>query len=108
MSLLQLFTRARQQFVEQRKSKRHRVQCPAMIDLGRNLGDDARLRSCTVCDVSEDGARIAVESPETVPMEFWLIESHDGTIRRRCRVIWRSAEQIGVCYLSAPMQIPLD
>ena len=108
MSLLQIFSRATQQFIDQRKSKRHRVQRPAMIDLGRNLGRDAGLRSCIVCDMSEDGARIAVESPETVPKEFWLMVSQDETASRRCRVIWRSADQIGVSYLLPPLQQPLD
>jgi hypothetical protein len=37
-----------------------------------------------------------------VPAEFSLIISLDGTLRRRCRVIWRSDEQIGACYVTTP------
>ncbi len=85
-------------FVEQRQTPRQRVQCPAWID----LGDGSQVRSCTLWDVSEAGARISVEAPADVPREFFLVLSADGTVRRRCRVIWRSDEQIGARYLTAP------
>jgi hypothetical protein len=88
----------RKVFVEQRQFPRHRVDSPAWVD----FGDGALMRRCTLWDVSENGARIVIEEPADVPTEFLLILSADGTARRRCRIIWRSDNQIGALYLAAP------
>jgi hypothetical protein len=85
-------------YLEKRQSPRHRVDFPAWID----LGDGAQARTCRLWDVSDAGARITVDQPNDVPAEFSLIISLDGTLRRRCRVIWRSDEQIGACYVTTP------
>jgi PilZ domain len=98
VSLFDVLVRAKQRLDEQRRSQRHLVQCPAWIDTGRG----APLRNCTICDVSETGARIMIESPETVPTDCWLLASSDGASRRRCKVIWQSDDQIGVSYLDPP------
>jgi hypothetical protein len=99
MSLLQVITRATQSFIEQRRSMREQVNFPAWIELGLR----SQRRDCTVLDVSDGGARIALSSRDAPSKEFWLVFSKDGTRRRRCRVIWRSADQIGVSYLG-PIQ----
>jgi hypothetical protein len=85
-------------FIEQRQSPRQRVRCPAWID----VGDGSPVRACTLWDVSDAGARISIENPTDVPREFTLVLSADGSIRRRCRVIWASDEQLGARYLTAP------
>jgi PilZ domain len=95
MPLLQAIVRLTQNFIEQRRSLRERVHFPAWIE----IGDGSTRRDCTVLDVSEGGARIMVSSPVKIPREFWLVFSKFGTRRRRCRVAWRSTEQIGVTYV---------
>ena len=92
------FAQAGKRFVEHRQFPRHRVNRPAWID----CEDGSKLYNCILWDTSEAGVRITVPSAAKVPREFWLILSEDGTSRRRCRVIWRSHEQIGACYLTAP------
>jgi hypothetical protein len=99
MSLLQVIARATQSFIEQRRSTREQVNFPAWIELGLR----SQRRDCTVLDVSEGGARIALSSKEAPSKEFWLVLSKDGTRRRRCRLIWRTGDQIGVGYLG-PIQ----
>ena len=94
MSLLQAITRAKQSFIEQRRSLRENVQFPAWID----IGNGAAPRDCTVLDVSEDGARIMVAFPAELPKEFYLVLSKQGT-RRRCQLVWRSDEEVGISYL---------
>jgi PilZ domain-containing protein len=57
---------------------------------------------CSVRDISATGARLAVEMPAAVPDQFILLLSRDGRTRRACTVVWRSAEEIGVEFLSEP------
>jgi hypothetical protein len=58
-----------------------------------------QLRECTVWDESENGARLVVEAPETIPDLFHIYMTLDFSSRRRCRVIWRSKTQVGVEFL---------
>jgi hypothetical protein len=97
VSLFQAFTRFKQTFIERRRSIREHVEFPAWID----IGDGSQPRSCTVLDVSEDGARIMVSSPAELPKEFWLLLTKDRSRRRHCRRAWRSDNQVGVRYLGA-------
>jgi len=92
------FARAPGCYVEQRQSRRQPVDCPAWVD----VLDGSSVRSCVLSDFSETGARLTIQSPEQLPSEFSLILSSDGSVRRRCRVIWRSDDQVGLRYLAAP------
>ncbi len=80
---------------EKRKDIRRSVTYPAFIE----LGGGAPARECTLCDVSQQGAQLAVAGPETLPNEFILALSSDGAARRRCRVIWRTESSVGVEFL---------
>lgn len=82
-------------FAEKRQSPRQRVNYPAWID----TGDGGEVQNCTLFDISGHGARIVVKQPDAMPEEFSLVLSNDGSIRRRCRVVWRSDAQVGVQYL---------
>jgi hypothetical protein len=99
LSLLQTFSRLTRTFSElseQRRSYRHSVECAASID----IGGGAPLCGCTVLDISEGGARLKVMASYKLPEEFALILlSAQMPIRRRCRVIWRSDDQLGVSYI---------
>jgi hypothetical protein len=95
MSLLQSITRFKNSFIEQRRSNRENVQMPAWIEL--SAGSEATY--CTVLDMSAEGARIALPVAAELPEEFRLLFSRDGRDGRRCRLIWRLEDQIGVNYL---------
>jgi hypothetical protein len=58
--------------------------------------DDNALHGCALSDISETGARIAVEDSETIPDRFILMLSGNGSAKRKCRVVWRTEKQIGV------------
>jgi len=92
------FAEASRRFVEQRRFERHRTNAPAQVD----FEDGSQTRDCTLWDVSEAGVRITIASPSEVPTEFCLILSEQPANRRRCRIIWRSDDQIGACYLTVP------
>jgi PilZ domain len=57
---------------------------------------DTPLIVCSISDISEDGARIALEKDETLPDTFMLLLSPNGGARRQCRVIWRDGLAVGV------------
>ena len=77
---------------EKRKNLRRSITYPAFID----VGDGSPARECTLCDASQHGALLAVVEPDSVPDEFILALSSDGAARRRCRVAWRTKDQVGV------------
>ena len=80
---------------EKRKNLRRSITYPALID----LGDGSPAIECTLCDASQEGALLAVANPDSVPNEFILALSSDGAARRRCRVAWRTKDQVGVGFL---------
>jgi hypothetical protein len=100
MSLLQTIMRSKRALSEQRRSLREHVNFPAWIQ----VDPGSQSHECTVLDVSEDGARIMVPSSVRLPREFWFILSKSDIRRRRCRMVWRSNDQIGVFYLG-PLQL---
>jgi hypothetical protein len=87
---------------EKRKHGRRVIRYPAQIDAGTG----APLRECTLFDVSEDGAQIRIGQSQDLPDEFTLVQSHDGSARRRCTVMWRAGERIGVSFLVAAKKTP--
>jgi hypothetical protein len=52
-------------------------------------------RDCRVVDVSNDGARLAIDAPADLPRDFMLALSERGRARR-CRVVWTTDGEIGV------------
>lgn len=51
--------------------------------------------SCTVRDLSADGAKLVVESVIGIPNEFELVLD-DGTQTRLCSLQWKSQKAMGV------------
>src|SRR4029077_9782804 len=58
-------------------------------------------RECMMEDVSENGAKLAVEgSVEGLNLkEFFLLLSSTGLAYRRCELAWVNGDQIGVTFL---------
>ena len=76
---------------DQRKSKRRPVRYPAWIERDGNTPDE-----CQLSDVSSSGARILVKSTEEVPEDFSLLLSSVGRSRRKCQVVWRAGNEVGL------------
>jgi len=53
-------------------------------------------RSCRVLDVSQTGAKLAIEEADELPQDFILALSTSGPPMRRCRVVWRTQREVGV------------
>jgi hypothetical protein len=80
---------------DKRKNPRRSINYPAYIE----RGDDQPAIECALCDASKEGAQLALADPKSAPDEFILALSADGAARRRCRVIWRTDDHIGVEFL---------
>ena len=88
---------------DKRRNVRRAISYPAFLD----LGDGVTPRECLLCDVSKEGALLTVENPTSLPDEFTLALSVDGAARRRCRVAWRSKEQVGVSFSKDFKDVPI-
>ena len=84
-------------YIRQRQAPRHREDKTVWID----TGDGSSPQKCTLWDASDAGVRITIDTPQTVPYEFYLLRSKDGKDRKRCRVRWRSLDQIGASFVPA-------
>ena len=80
---------------DKRKNPRRAIVYPGLIE----LGEDAPPCKCLLYDASEHGAQLRVGDPDSLPDEFNLVLSSDGTVRRHCRVVWRTNTQVGVIFL---------
>ena len=77
---------------ERRKSRRRTLSYGASI-----VSFDGTLkRDCVIDDISAIGAKLKIEAPKELPEEFVLLLSARGEARRRCKIAWRGAQEIGV------------
>lgn len=79
---------------ERRKNIRVQWNSSAMIHL--HEGD--RGSSCIVSDFSNGGAKISDVNPSAIPDQF-ILRMIGGLKPRKCHVLWRSAEALGVEFL---------
>jgi hypothetical protein len=78
---------------DERRHVRRPVHLAAKINVGRSL------RDCTVLDLSDSGARVAIRAPHEVPDTIAICMSPRGFPIRPCKVIWRSDKEIGIEFL---------
>jgi hypothetical protein len=59
-------------------------------------------RSCKLLDISDTGAKLAVEGPVNVlqAREVFLLLSSTGLAFRRCELVWIDGEQVGVRFIA--------
>lgn len=57
-----------------------------------------QLQGCVVADISDTGGRLNVEDGEAVPGTFMLWLASNGSAQRKCRVVWRQKQQVGVTF----------
>lgn len=81
--------------------KAHRVVFERGYPANMMAIDDTWQRPCTMLDVSETGAKIAVEgSIKGLPLkEFFLVLSTMGKAYRRCQLSWVNGDQLGVSFI---------
>ena len=77
---------------EKRKHPRRDVNEPAYVSAGGSV------MSCTVRNISLEGAAIDVEKAAFVPPRFRLVMANDSSVRE-CRVAWIQRNRIGLSFI---------
>jgi hypothetical protein len=77
---------------ELRKNPRRQFHYTARIMADKNTP----LIACSISDISESGARLALEVDGELPDTFILLLTPNGGARRHCRVVWRDGTSVGV------------
>jgi hypothetical protein len=80
---------------EKRKHPRTEVNEPAYVSSGGSV------MSCTVRNISIEGAAIDVENPAFVPPRFRLVMAKDSSVLE-CRIAWIQKNRIGVSFAAMP------
>ena len=80
---------------ERRKYPRTEVNQPAYVSAGGSV------MSCTVRNISPEGAAIEVENPAFVPARFRLIMENGASVHE-CSVAWIQQNRIGVAFIAVP------
>jgi hypothetical protein len=79
---------------ERRKKRRQRT-----LKAGKIVFNQQRsVLDCTARDLTEMGACLVVGSSVGIPKMFELLIPIDD-VKRSCRVIWRSADRVGVKFV---------
>jgi PilZ domain-containing protein len=75
-----------------RNSARRTFGYPARLQ----FAGDAQPIACVIADISETGAQLQLLEAADIPNEFVLLIGGHADVQRRCRLIWRSRNKIGV------------
>jgi PilZ domain len=79
-----------------RQEPRDTVYRPAWI----SVGDGLPLRNCMLIDISDTGAKLALEDIDEIPDTFSLWLSRRGHPRYSCRIVWSGQNTVGVKFSS--------
>src|SRR5258708_5927892 len=80
---------------EKRKHPRTEINEPAYVSSG------GAIMSCTVRNISVEGAAIDVDNPAFVPPCFRLVMASDSAVHE-CRIAWIRQKRIGVTFVAMP------
>jgi|SRR6516225_11002040 hypothetical protein len=80
--------------LERRKSPRKTVISTALVDVG---GPKV---ACVIWNISDGGAKITIADSAQLPEEFTLFLSQHEPGGSHCRIVWRSAGEVGVKFLT--------
>ena len=78
---------------EKRKHPRTEVNEPAYVSSGGSV------MSCTVRNISAEGAAIDIDNPAFVPARFRLVMASDSSVRE-CQVAWIQRNRIGLTFIN--------
>ena len=61
--------------------------------------DNSVAGDCAVTDISASGAQLRLAATDDFPDEFRLVLAKGGKVHRRCAVVWRSKDRVGVRFV---------
>jgi hypothetical protein len=68
---------------------------PCWIEPGRGKS----LVQCHITDISKSGATLSCEQTCHLPESFTLFLTPTGSIGRKCRVVWRKDDKVGLHFM---------
>jgi hypothetical protein len=80
---------------EQRKAKRQRPDLHVWIET-----KEGALVKSTLLDISDGGARLAAEDVPELKGQFVLRLTEDGRVSRKCQIVWRSEDVVGLQFVA--------
>lgn len=80
---------------DKRKYPRSNIDLSAEIEMV-----DGSTLACDLADLSQGGVRLKVRHPDNLPEQFRIKLS--SRLTRWSRIVWRSADEVGVEFLAAP------
>lgn len=83
---------------ERRKSDRRTYNGPGWVSMYAN-GIDS-LIPCVIADVSKTGAKLTFRTAHDVPELLTLRLSKTADVSRKCRVVWRHRDEVGVRFVA--------
>jgi PilZ domain-containing protein len=86
---------------EKRTDRRQSMNSACWID----IGDGKEPIKCRVSNISHAGALLC-DAPGQLPDEFNLYLTRDGNVGRRCRVVRRSENKVGLNFISRRVPKP--
>ncbi|MBN8919581.1 MAG: PilZ domain-containing protein [Rhizobiales bacterium] len=90
---------------DKRKGPRRSFERPAWIVIGK--GDGRERVPCHFRDLSDHGARLMVPPQIALPASFELHFVQNGSVARKCDMMWRSEanDEVGVAFTAKLIQI---
>ncbi|HXJ00782.1 MAG TPA: PilZ domain-containing protein [Micropepsaceae bacterium] len=82
--------------VDERRAARKRTLLSGKVI----YGEDNRVRDCTIRDLSQSGARIALARGEVIPTRVFLIDRRSASLYE-ARVTWIKAPDFGLTFMNA-------
>ena len=80
-----------------RSESRKEVGRKAWLD----IGSGRPLLACTLIDISQSGAKLALDDAAQVPPTFGLRLTRDGSPTFSCRIVWRNTDALGIAFAKA-------
>jgi hypothetical protein len=87
---------------DRRKDSRRKLDQPCWIDVGPGRPPNKGLLS----NVSPSGAKLIYDNSVELPDQFNLYMTHDGSVGRKCEIVRRAENEIGLRFLSQEVPKP--
>ena len=87
---------------DRRKDGRRVLDQPCWIDAGPGQPPNKG----QLCNVSPSGAKLICTDSVELPNEFNLYMTHDGSVGRKCKVVRRAENEIGLRFVSRKVPKP--
>jgi hypothetical protein len=83
-----------------RQSLRRKLKIPVVVR--QETGE--RIVTTHTLDFSDSGAKIKLDLSIDLPERFLIVLSEGGDVQRVCRLVWRTAGEVGVRFMAPSMR----